>query len=406
MKSPTHVLAATVALMLTAAVASQTTCRVIQPVRTSSNLRTSLPGRLVADQSLQLRARVTGYVTEVAVDHGSKVTKGALLARIDTPELIAKLATANAALSEANAAVTNAEAQQQLAHSKVAEAEGGIAACTAKQTLAEVSLQRITQLVAQGGATNQALDEAKAQVAMATAGGKVARAILETAHASVSAATAMIGSAKARVNSRKAEADAAKTMTAFGQLTCPLATAVVTRRHLDPGALIEKDSTVLLELSSVGTLRAEFHVPERDAPHIQIGTKVNLKIDALSNEIIPAVISRTTSALSKSNKMIAQVDIDNSEGKLLPGMFVYASILLASEDGALTLPASALRTDGPGKHYVLIASNGIAKKVPLELAFDNGITVQIASGLQGDEQVITAGLVKPGAAVRIQEVKK
>jgi multidrug efflux pump subunit AcrA (membrane-fusion protein) len=378
----------------------------MQPVRTSSDLRTSLPGRLVADLSLSLRARVTGYVTEIAVDHGSKVTKGALLVRIETPELIAKLATANAALSEANAAVTNAEAQQQLARSKVAEAEGGIAAGKAEQKLAAVSLQRITQLVAQGGATNQALDEAEAQVAMATARGEVARAILGTARASVMAATAMIGSAKARVTSRKAEVAAAETMVAFGQLTCPLPSAVVTRRHLDPGALIKKDETVLLELSSVTTLRAEFHVPERDAPHIQVGTKVNLKIDALSKEVIPATISRTTGALSKSNKMIAQVDIDNSAGKLLPGMFVYASILLDSKDGVLTLPASALHTDEPGKHYVLVAANGIAKKVPLELAIDNGITVQIESGLQGDEQVIIAGLVKPGSAVRIQEAKK
>ena len=126
MKSPTPALAATVALMLTAAVASQTACRVMLPVRTSSDLRTSLPGRLVADQSLSLRARVTGYITKLTVDHGSKVVQGALLATIDAPELKAALATAKAALSEANASVSNAEAQQQLARSRVAEAEGGI----------------------------------------------------------------------------------------------------------------------------------------------------------------------------------------------------------------------------------------------------------------------------------------
>lgn len=406
MKFPTHALATAVALMLTAAVASQTVCRVVQPVRTSSDLRTSLPGRLIADQRLVLRARVTGYVTEVAVDHGSKVSGGTLLARIDAPELTAKLATANAALSEANAEVTNAEAQQQLARSKVAEAKGAIVVCEAEQTLAEVSLHRIKQLVEQGGATKQALDEAEAQRAMANARGVVTRAMLETARSSVAAADAMLGSTKARVMSRQAEVEAAMTMVAFAELKSPFASAVVTMRHLDPGALVKKDETILLELSSVGTLRAEFHVPERDATHIKVGTKVNLKIDALSKEVIAATISRTTGALSKSNKMIAQVDIDNSEGKLLPGMFVYASILLESTDGVLTLPASTLHTDGPGKHYVLVAADGVVKKAPLELASDNGITVQIESGLQGDEQVIIAGLVKPGDSVRIEEAKK
>ncbi|MFT6078630.1 MAG: HlyD family secretion protein [Planctomycetota bacterium] len=406
MKTPTHALATAVALMLTAAVASQTTCRVMQPVRTSADLRTSLPGRLMADQSLLLRARVTGYVKEVAVDYGSRVANGTLLARIDAPELTAKLATANAALSEAKAEVTNAEAQRQLARSKVAEAEGAIVVCTAEQKLAEVIFQRTSHLVGKGGATEQALDEAEAQVTMANARGVVTRAMLETARASVAAADAMLGSAKARVSSRKAEVDAAMTMVAFAELKSPFASAVVTMRHLDPGALVKKDETVLLELSSVGTLRAEFYVPERDAALIKVGTKVNLKIDALSKEVIPATISRTTGALSKSNKMIAQVDIDNSEGKLLPGMFVYASILLESTDGVLTLPASALHTDSPGKHFVLIAADGVVKKMPLELASDDGITVQIESGLQGDEQVIIAGLVKPGDSVRIEEAKK
>ncbi len=406
MKSPTPALAATVALMLTAAIASQTACRVMLPVRTSSDLRTSLPGRLVADQSLSLRARVTGYITKLTVDHGSKVVQGALLATIDAPELEAALATAKAALSEANASVSNAEAQQQLARSRVAEAEGGIIVCRAEQEFAEINLQRTTTLVEQGGATKQALDEVQAQLAMAEARGAVAQAKLKTARAGVDAADAMLGSAKARVTSQKAELQAAETMVGFANLTCPFATAIVTMRHLDPGALVKKDETVVLELSSVSTLRAQFHVPERDAAHIKVGTKVNLKIDALSKDVIQATISRTTGALSKSNKMIAQVDLDNSEGLLLPGMFVYSSILLESKDGVLTLPASALHTDGPGEHYVLVAAAGIAKKVPLELASDNGITVQIASGLQGDEQVIVAGLVKAGDSVRIDEGNK
>tara|TARA_R110002096_G_scaffold24181_2_gene76332 strand:+ start:79 stop:1257 length:1179 start_codon:yes stop_codon:yes gene_type:complete len=392
--------------MLTAAVASQTACRVMLPVRTSSDLRTSLPGRLVADQSLSLRARVTGYITKLTVDHGSKVVQGALLATIDAPELKAALATAKAALSEANASVSNAEAQQQLARSRVAEAEGGIVVCLAEQEFAEINLQRTTTLVEQGGATKQALDEVQAQLAMAEARGAVAQAKLKTVRAGVDAADAMLGSAKARVTSQKAELQAAETMVGFANLTCPFATAIVTMRHLDPGALVKKDETVVLELLSVSTLRAQFHVPERDAAHIKVGTKVNLKIDALSKDVIQATISRTTGALSKSNKMIAQVDLDNSEGLLLPGMFVYSSILLESKDGVLTLPASALHTDGPGEHYVLVAAAGIAKKVPLELASDNGITVQIASGLQGDEQVIVAGLVKAGDSVRIDEGNK
>lgn len=406
MKSLIPTCCALLALTLTAAAAAQTTCRVTKPVRASSNLRSSLPGRLVADQQLSLRARVTGYVAEVKVDHGSRVARGDVLVRIDAPELVAEVALAEAALAEAQAAVINAEAGRQLARSKVAEAEGGVMVCAADLKLAQLNIERTKKLFDRGGSTQQALDEVQAQLTMATARGEVARATLATARAAVAAADAMLGSAKAGVDSREASLHAATTMAGFAQLLCPFETAIVTRRRVDPGALVKMNDTVLLELSRVDTLRAEFYVPERDAMHVHKGTKLNLTIDARGEGVIATEVSRTTGALSKSNKMIAQVDIDNRDGQLLPGMFVYASLLLESEDGVLTLPASALHTDAPDQHYVLVAADGVAEKVALTLKSDNGITVQIASGLIGDEQVIIAGLVKSGDAVRIQEASK
>jgi RND family efflux transporter MFP subunit len=165
----------------------------------------------------------------------------------------------------------------------------------------------------------------------------------------------------------------------------------------------------MLDVARVDRLRAEFHVPERDAVHIKPGvTKVDLRIDALTGEgaTMEATVSRATSSINKANVMIVQVDIDNKEGKLLPGMFIYASILLVTEDGVLTLPANTLHLDDDGKHYVLVAVDGVAKKVVVELKGDDGIRVQIEKGLTGDEQVIAAGLVEPGDAVRIEEAGK
>ncbi len=400
---------ALLALGLTAEAVAQTSCIVVRPLRASASQRAGLPGRLVADQQVSLRARVTGYVTAVPVDHGSKVKLNDPLVLLDVPELVAEVEMAKAALAEANAAVLDAEAALELSRSKVIEAAGAVTVCKAEAKLANVAAGRTRKLIEVNGATPQDLEEAEAAVEIADARGAVANAALVTARSAVKAASARIGSADARVTSRKAKLKAAMMIAGFATLKCPYQTAVVTMRYVDPGALVKMNDTVMLDVARVDRLRAEFHVPERDAVHIKPGvTKVDLRIDALTGEgaTMEATVSRATSSINKANVMIVQVDIDTKEGKLLPGMFIYASILLVTEDGVLTLPANTLHLDDDGKHYVLVAADGVAKKVAVELKGDDGIRVQIEKGLTGDEQVIAAGLVEPGDAVRIAEAGK
>ena len=74
--------------------------------------------------------------------------------------------------------------------------------------------------------------------------------------------------AQAKKRSRVAEQAGAEAMVGFAELRCSFEQAVVTMRHLDPGELVRKDETVLLELQRVDKLRAEFFVPERDAARL------------------------------------------------------------------------------------------------------------------------------------------
>lgn len=405
MRIPRAVLLLFLALPV-ADLAGQTPVLVAHPIRTTVRQESGLPGALIPEERLELRARITGYLGEIPVDHGTEVRQGDLLARLDVPDLDARVAQAAAALAEADAAVADAEAALELAHARVDEARGGVAVCAADIALAEVQARRTRSLVEKQGATPQELDEAQGRLAMANARGQMADAALATATAAVQAAQASVKSAEARRGSRAAEHLEARTMLGFARLDCPLDRAVVTWRRLDPGALVRRDDTVILELQRVDKLRAEFHVPERDAVRVRAGTPVDLRFDALADEPVQAVISRLTRSITSAKKMVVQVDLDNGKGRLLPGMFVYATLLLQSADGVLTLPSRSIHTDAGGTHYVLVAADGVTKKVPVVTSTDNGIRVQVDAGLDGDEQVIVAGDVNAGDPVRAMEGSK
>jgi RND family efflux transporter MFP subunit len=269
-----------------------------------------------------------------------------------------------------------------------------------------VQADRMQKLVEKQGATQQELDEAEGRLAMARARGQMAEAALATAEARARTAEASVKSAEARRASRVAEVGEIRSMLAFARLHCPLERGVVTWRRLDPGALVQKDESVILELQRIDRVRVEFHVPERDVSRVGAGTPVDLRFDALSDQPMQGAVTRTARAITRSKVMVVQVDIDNADGRLVPGMYVYANLLLESADGVLTLPARAVHSDGNGKHHVLVAVDGVARKVPVTVGADNGIRVQVDSGLSGGEAVIVAGNVDPGDPVRAMEASK
>jgi RND family efflux transporter MFP subunit len=278
--------------------------------------------------------------------------------------------------------------------------------CAADIALAKVQADRTRKLVAKQGATPQQLDEAEGRLAMARARGQMAEAAVVTAEAAARAAEASVKSVEARRTSRAAEVTETKAMLAFARIECPFERGVVTWRRLDPGALVRKDESVILELQRIDRVRVEFHVPERDVARVRVDTPVDLRFDALSGEPMQLAVSRTTRAINTSKVMVVQVDLENRDSPLLPGMYAYANLLLESADGVLTLPARALHSDGGGQHHVLVAVEGVARKVPVTVGADNGIRVQVDAGLSGGEAVIVAGNVKAGDPVRVTEVSK
>jgi RND family efflux transporter MFP subunit len=339
----------------------------IKPERRDLVRETTQPAKAQAFYSADIGVKITGYVNSVAVDIGDRVKKGQTLATIAAPEL--------------NERGNALKAQER-------ELETGVLVAQANLTAEKSESNRILQLAKNGSVTKKVGDEARNRLA--------------AAQAELAAAKARLGTATARL----AEVQA---LIAYATLTAPF-DGVVTFRSIDPGDLVysagsSKGSTAaLLRVAQTNKLRVVTHVPERDAVWLDVGNPVEIEFDAFPGKVFPGKVSRTAGALNgKTQRMQAEIDLDNSKGQLLSGLYGRVKISLEKRPGALVLPAGAVRF-GQGPSHVYVVSGTTVKHQQVTIGLDHGDWVEILSGLSGKEQVVNGmiGRLKDGATVTIK----
>lgn len=295
----------------------------------------NLPARLVVAGTLLPRATVdlgvreAGTLVSVSAGIGDHVTKGEVLARLDTGELEADVASAQAglAVAQANAAATSR------AYSRVAGIRdtGAIAPEQVDQRSADAAAQR-----------------------------------------------AQTGVASADLAAAEARLDAAEVIAPMD--------GVIAARNAEPGQFAQPGGPALFTLISDGGLVFSARLPQDQLALVALGMDVTLhlangsvaaKVTGIDPEIDPVThLGRVRVALP-ANKA------------LVPGAFVEASIDLGPHD-QLALPQHALVADATGFHVVVV-HRGIAEIRPVTLAqvAGNGSgLVPIASGITSGEQIV------------------
>lgn len=370
---------------------------VTKPTRRSLTRALTMPATLLADEQVNMLAKTSGYVAEVVVDIGSRVKKGDVLATIDVPEMMDELRQAEAIQAAKDAKVTQAEALRETAKAEV------------QRFAAEYALQKIThdrkvQLHMQKVIPEQELDESKNEIAVAEAFQKIAAAKVNSSEADVVVAKAevlMAGATVARI----------KTLMKYATIRAPF-DGVITERFIDPGDFVrsatEGAAEPLLLIAKMDRIRLSLEIPEIDSSSVKIGTPVDVVVKALGEHPFPGVITRTAVGLRASTRtMRAEVDLDNADGLLAPGMYAQVTIKLEIKESALMIPSKAIRVRGR-ETYVLVARGQNAEKVPVDLGYDDGIWAEVLSGLGDDEWIIIAatGAVLPGTPVKPVPVKQ
>ena len=181
----------------------------------------------------------------------------------------------------------------------------------------------------------------------------------------------------------------------------------VTARYADAGALLQStsNSVPIVTISEVNRLRIYIYLDQKDATFIKEGDSVSIRLLERPDINIKARITRYTGEIdARSRTLLAEIDLDNKNNVILPGSFVQVSLKIKAQP-LLQIPSDALIIKGKDYIAAVVDSSGILHMRKIDIADNDGKTIQIVSGLVAGDRVglgIGDGL-KDGDKVQITE---
>jgi multidrug efflux pump subunit AcrA (membrane-fusion protein) len=352
-------------------------------------------------------------VVSTPVNVGAFVRQGTVIARINQRDALLRLQQSQASLQQANAAVRQAEVRIGLGPNsrfdassvpEVRAANAAYQAALSQAQLAEANARRYAQLVETGDVARSVYDQYRTQAETATAQANSARQQLETAvnvarqnNEAIQTAQGAAAAAQAQVAiSQKAVADAVIRAPYTGYIS---ARQVAVGEYVTPASVI---ATILL----TNPIKLQLQVPELDAPKVTLGQAVSLNVDAFGDRNFGGKVTSINPAVDPASRAVTvEAQIENPDNVLKSGMFVSARIVQPGGKQAVYVPSSAVFHDQNTNSYRVFVIRGDAAHLQVVQVGDTeNDSIQILSGLQGDETVATSNLQQlyEGANVRAQ----
>jgi RND family efflux transporter MFP subunit len=356
----------------------------------SANSDLLLPGNTEAVNVATIYARANGYVKERFVDIGSVVKAGQTLAVIESPEVDQEVIQASAALEQSKAALEQANANLEQARAGVVHARANVSQAKANEEIAATTDQRWSRLVERGVLPRQSGDERRSAHLARTAESEAAAAALKTAEANVVSRTADLGAARANVEAAGANVRRLQQVQGFQRVLAPF-DGVVTERKVERGNLVTAGSGSdrnLFTVAQAKTLRIQINVPQSYAVDLRTGQSAEILLRERPGRKYTGKVARTAQALDPASRtLLVEVQVDNSSGELLPGMYAQVKFSIPRVATVNVIPADALIANAQGTRVVVVDNGGRAHFRNVQVGRDFGSEVEVLSGLNGDESV-------------------
>lgn len=282
--------------------------------------KVSASGKVRALNTIKVGAEVSGQITKVYVDFNSPVTAGQVLAEIDPTRVRARVEQ-----SEAQVALTQANLQQATAN---------VARARADLEIQERDFSRQKALADRGFVSKAGLDIAQSKLNSARNAVQVAQAQSQSGNAQIRQGVAELSSAKLDLN---------RTV-----IVAP-ASGVIINKLVEPGTTVAASFQTpnLFEIASDTTkMQVEASVDEADIGQIREAQDVNFTVDSHPNYIFKAKVRQVRQAPVETANVVSYlviIDVDNLDGKLLPGMTANVEIITGVKTNVLRVPTNALR---------------------------------------------------------------
>ena len=349
--------------------------------------------RVAAASRVDVGATLTGRVVQVAVVEGAQVKQGDTLLRLESDELLAALAQAQASERQAEARLSGLRSTGR------SSAQAAVAQTDSVLIAAQAELQRTQDLVARGFLSPARLDEVQRTLAVAQAqqaGARAQRAALADAGSEIQQAQAQRALATAATL-------AARARLAQAVITAP-ADAKVLARLVEPGQIVQPGRALLtLALSGAPQLAAQ--ADERFLEQLRLGQSATVVADAFPGQRFAARV-QSIAPLVDAQRGAVEVKfslVQAAPAFLREDMTLSVEVETARRDAALVLPARALRSDeglGSGRATVWIDNDGRIEARSVRLGLRTLDAVEVLEGLKVGDTVLVGASPLPGGRVR------
>lgn len=310
------------------------TVTVNQVTANSNNPFLSVSGKIQASNSADLSTRMMGYINNVHVNVGDKVTKGQLLVSINNADLQAKRAQINAGITEATAAFNNAKKDYN----------------------------RFQSLLADNSATQKEMDDM-------TANFEMAKARLESA------------------NQMKNEINA---QFAYSNITAPFS-GIVTSKNIETGDMANPGMR-LISIETPGNFEVIAMVPETEISEIKKDSEVSVLVKSIGSTLKGTVTEVSTSAKNTGGQYLVKIALNKTEADILSGMFVTVQFPVErkAKSEMVLIPTQAIITNGQLSGVYTLSQTNTALLRWLRLGRNYGDQIEVLSGLNSDEAYIVS----------------
>jgi RND family efflux transporter MFP subunit len=330
----------------------------------------TLAGQFQPYQVVDVHPKVSGYMRKINVDIGDIVKQGQTLAVLEVPELKAQLQQTVYQVDQSKDEITRAQheinravAQHQALHDQFVRLEQ--------------AAQGHPGLIAQ-----QELDNAQAADL--------------SSEAQIDAAKASMAAAKQHLGAAQADNERVQALHDYTTVVAPIS-GVVVWRYADTGALIQggtnsnNQDLPIVRLSQSTLLRLRLPVPEDDVRYVNEGDQVLVRVDALNRSLTGKVVRFTREVNFETRTMETEVDVENKDLSIAPGMYANTMLRLAHVDNVVTIPVEALVIKGRNRVvYVLDNTNHVHVRT-VQVGIQGSKLAEIRSGLEPGERVILGG---------------
>jgi cobalt-zinc-cadmium efflux system membrane fusion protein len=361
-------------------------------------------GSLLAADEVQAKSEQPGTIARLHADLGDRVAAGAVLADYDRREFQlaveqaqADLAAARESLARARATALASEAQLRRVRDSKPMLEADVARAQSQHEWARLEMERAQQLNARELIATRDVDNMRNQQTIASTQLDTARTVaaqhpdqVRVAEAQYHSDLASVKTAEAQVRQREAAVGITEKRLGDTTVRAPLG-GFIAKRHLSAGEYV-KENTPLFTIVVSNPLKYAGTIPERQAPELKPGQKLQLTVEAYPDRTFTGSVVRLAPAVDVSTRTLSlEARVPNPDGALRPGFFAKGSVVTRQDASGVFVPSDAV-TSIAGIIKVFVIADGRAQERIVRPAGRQGTFVEIAGGVKVGEVVATSNL--------------